>query len=181
MRIRTLALLTSFAAFACGGDDDDSTTNNTTATDTDVTTTMSTTDATATLTTTDGTESSSSAGETLTTTENPESSGPGESSDSGSSGSADSGSSDSGGPSAECQTYCDLFQTNCDGGVGGSMSYDSDDACLTACAGFSEAGLMCRTGHLDGSATGMDPSMVDGYYDTHCPHGDSSGGGVCMD
>ncbi|HWB80332.1 MAG TPA: hypothetical protein VG755_35450 [Nannocystaceae bacterium] len=178
MRIRTLALLTSFAAFACGGDDDGETTNNTTTGPTTTVTSAesgSESSTAGTTLTTDASSESSTAGTTMTT-DATESSG----SESESSGTPDTGSS-SGGASAECEAYCDLFQTNCDGGVGGSMSYADDDACLEACAGFSEAGLMCRTGHLDGSATGMDPTMVKGYYDTHCSHGDSSGGGVCMD
>lgn len=168
MRIRTLALLTSFAAFACGGDDDDSTTNNTTATDTDVTTTMSTTDATATLTTTDGTESSSSAGETLTTTENPESSGPGESSDSGSSGSADSGSSgsESGGSSATCESYCTAYELNC---ANDGDQYDDHQDCLDTCNAWDAGSPGDASGNTQechlyhASAASGDPG-------THCPH-----------
>lgn len=180
MRIRTLALLTSFAAFACGGDDDGETTNNTTTGPTTTVTTADTGSESSTASTTVTTDASeSSSASTTVTTDATESSG---SESEGSSGTPDTGSSgsESGGPSAECENYCDLFQTNCADGVGGSDPYADDDACLTACAGFSEEGLACRTGHLDGSLTG-NPPLDDAYYMTHCPHGDVDGTGVCMD
>ncbi len=179
MRIRTLFLLTSLTAvFGCPADDDDDT--DATATDpttTTVTTTASTTDTTTTASTTASTTDSTESG-SESSTANPET-GSESGSESGSTG-VDTSGSESGGDSPECVNYCDLFQTNCDGGIGGSDPYADDAACLVACSMFSQAGLECRTGHLDGTLTGTpDPDAA--YYMTHCPHGDVDGTDVCMD
>ncbi len=97
---------------------------------------------------------------------------------------ADSSGTDSGSTggelSPECQTYCDLYLENCDAGQGGSTPYADITECGTACAGFSAEGLMCRTGHLDGTATG-NPPLDKAYYENHCPHGSQDGAGVCND
>jgi hypothetical protein len=182
------------SVFACGGDDDDNDTGAdstdtdptavtmtdatmTGATMTDATMTDATmTDATMTdATMTDPTAESSSGDPTVTVTDTD----PTAESSSGDP-TADSGSSESGGASPECVTYCDLYLTNCAEGEGGSTPYGSEDECFAACAAFSESGLMCRTGHLDGSLTGM-PELNEGYYDTHCPHGSADGAGTCID
>ena len=177
MRIRTLALLTSFAAFACGGDDDGESTSNTTVGETS---TMSTTDMTTTSpTTTAGTESgSSSGGETLTTTTSPEESGPGtESESSGPADSSSSGGSETG-TAGDCAEYCGIFLDNCNE-VEGADPYADEAACMKACEGFSESGLACRIDHLTGLG---DPTQVDeAYFMMHCPHADADGTGVCMD
>jgi hypothetical protein len=181
MKIRHLFCIASMtAALACGGDDgsdDGADTGDTdpTATMTDPTATM--TDPTATMTDptatmTDPTATMTDPTATMTDPTATDSSSDDATADSGSTdATADSSGSDSGTtgePSAECVTYCDLFQENC------------SDACLAACALFSEAGLACRTGHLDGTLTG-NPPLDDEYYEAHCQHGDADGTGVCMD
>lgn len=174
MRITSLLLLTSLTSIvACGGDDAEDT-SNTLGSD-------PSSETSATMSATSPSESSSD--DTLTTT-TPGSESGSESggSESGSSesgpGPVDTSGSESGNPVDECANYCTLFQTNCDGGIGGSDPYTDEAACLTACEGFTTDGLECRTGHLDGTAVNA-KNLDAAYYMTHCPHGDVDGSGVC--
>jgi hypothetical protein len=191
MKIRHLFCIASMtAALACGGDDGSDTGADTgdtdpTATMTDPTATM--TDPTATMTDptatmTDPTATMTDPTATMTDPTATDSSSDDATADSGSTdATADSSGSDSGTtgePSAECQTYCGLYLENCDDGQGGSTPYADEDECFGACAGFSEEGLGCRIGHLDGSAVG-EPDPDEDYYNNHCPHGSADGAGVC--
>jgi hypothetical protein len=190
MRIRTLFLLTSLTGvFACGGDDDDSgtITNATTVTAGDSSSGTDATNATTVSTTVTTDDSGTDATVSTTLTTDASSS---DDSGSGSSGPADSSGSDSGsesgGVSASCQQYCDLFLDECAGGVGGSMDYADEAACLDACSEIDEgtAGeasgntVQCRISHLTG--LGNPGDVDDAYLMTHCPHGDVTGGGVCV-
>ncbi|HET6584828.1 MAG TPA: hypothetical protein VFG69_15325 [Nannocystaceae bacterium] len=172
------------AAVACGGDDgstDDgangSTGSDPTGDPTGSPTSSPTGDPTGNPSTDDG-----STGDDPSTTGGPETGGSTGADDTGGTTAADdtAGSDETAGVSPECQNYCDLFQENCSDGPGGADTYDDDAACYAACADFSEEGLMCRTGHLDGSLTG-NPPLNPAYYETHCQHADIDGSGVCMD
>ena len=186
MRIRTLFLMTSLTAtFACGGDDDDTGTATVAETSMSTTEPTSTTEGmTAATMTTDATESSGGS-ETLTTTENPETT---VAESESSAGPADSSSSDSGsesGGAGSCQDYCDLFLEECADGVGGSATYDDEADCLATCDTWEEGSpgeaggntVQCRISHLTGLG---DPTAVDdAYLEMHCPHADETGSGVC--
>jgi hypothetical protein len=78
---------------------------------------------------------------------------------------------------AWCDNYCDMAMTHC---TGANVLYESRAACEGACAGFATDGtqgdadgdtVQCRLYHL-GAAAGDQ---------THCAHGASDGGGVCVD
>ena len=176
MRIRTLALLTSFAAFACGGDDDGETTNNTT---TGPTTTVTTADTgsesstAGTTLTTDASESSSAS--TTVTTDATESSG---SESEGSSGTPDTGSSgsESGGTSATCEAYCVAYETNCSEE---GTQYADHDACLDACNAW-EPGTVGDTSGNTQECHLYHATAAASDAATHCPHSQEVPEGGCV-
>ena len=80
-----------------------------------------------------------------------------------------------------CTNYCALAGKNC---TGGDELFSNVDDCTTACAGFAETGaandvdgdtVQCRIYHL-----GVAGNSDAGGASTHCPHGSSDGGGVCV-
>ena len=81
-----------------------------------------------------------------------------------------------------CDNYCQLAMTNC---TGGNALYGSDAACMTACSAYDADGapgdadgdtVQCRIYHLGVAGSNLPDSAV-----THCPHGGTDGGGVCID
>ena len=81
-----------------------------------------------------------------------------------------------------CDNYCHLSQTNC---TGGNELYADLATCETACGGLSDTGepgavdgdsTQCRIYHLGVAGSDGETSAA-----THCPHGATDGGGVCVD
>ena len=82
-----------------------------------------------------------------------------------------------------CSVYCDLSAVNC---TGGNELFSGADDCMSACSAYAEDGaggdasgdsVQCRIYHL--GVAGSDPAG--GSAETHCPHADVDGGGVCAD
>lgn len=80
----------------------------------------------------------------------------------------ESSSSGGGMVSQECVDFCALYFMNC--GDNPANDYGDEASCGDACSGFDMKTYDCKNYHA--GVAGDDP-------DTHCPHANLDGGGVC--
>ena len=80
-----------------------------------------------------------------------------------------------------CENYCDLAATNC---TGSNALFTDDASCAAACAAYDDTGIplaaagdnvQCRIFYL-----GVAGNQDLGGPTIHCKHGDTDGGGVCV-